>query len=325
MNKNKIKELQEEVAEINGTNPSQEEVLSGIGKSILSLVEKNHTEKTKNERKDFDKKLSQIKGELTDSLSLISNSLSEFKKSVEESTALEEGFESVEEEIDSLQEEIDSLQEEIDSLQEEIDELRASIETAFTDSGKRQDEYGVSLMSLSERLDSISKTILLFDESIKSLHKRHGVHLERFDIVDKHFLQLEKDLKKYSSQIYEYGSSFSILNNGALIGTSNALNFKAGSNITITLTADTKGAITAQFDASGGGGFSTLAATETPNGSTTVFTFASATAKPHFVMSDHVWMPSTDADGVTVNWTWNNGTKKATMTIPPYNDIIAIV
>lgn len=73
----------------------------------------------------------------------------------------------------------------------------------------------------------------------------------------------------------------------------------------------------------GGGGFTTLLPTETPNGSLTVFTFSLATAQPSFIVSDNAMMQATTKSG-TVNWTWNNGTKKATMTIPPSDDIIAI-
>lgn len=75
---------------------------------------------------------------------------------------------------------------------------------------------------------------------------------------------------------------------------------------------------------SAGGGFTQLAATETPNGVLTVFTFASATTQPSFVLSDNVWYKATTKAG-TVNWTWNAGAKQATLTIPPTDDIGAVV
>lgn len=73
----------------------------------------------------------------------------------------------------------------------------------------------------------------------------------------------------------------------------------------------------------GGGGFTTLAPTETPNGILTVFTFATATAQPSFIVSDNAMMQATTKAG-TVNWTWSSGPLQATMTIPPQDDIIGI-
>lgn len=94
----------------------------------------------------------------------------------------------------------------------------------------------------------------------------------------------------------------------------------AGTNVTITTDANGKKVISS----SGGSGFTALAATETPNGSTTVFTFALASAQPSYLVVDNVWMKATTSAG-TVNWTWNNGTKKATLTVPPVDDIWGVV
>lgn len=95
---------------------------------------------------------------------------------------------------------------------------------------------------------------------------------------------------------------------------------KAGTNVTVTRNPD--GSTT--ISASGGSGFTELTATETPNGSTTVFTFAAATAQPSYIVSDNVWMKATSKAG-SVNWTWNAGAKKATMAVPPADDMFAIV
>ncbi len=91
----------------------------------------------------------------------------------------------------------------------------------------------------------------------------------------------------------------------------------AGTGVTIT---NSNGVKTINASA----GLTELSATETPNGSTTVFTFLAAAAQPSYIVSDNVWMKATTKAG-TVNWTWNAGTKKTTLTIPPIDDIYAIV
>ena len=93
----------------------------------------------------------------------------------------------------------------------------------------------------------------------------------------------------------------------------------AGTGISITRNSDGTTTI-----ASTSTGFTELAATETPNGSTTVFTFATATAQPSFIISDNVWLKATTKSG-TVNWTWDAGLKQATLTVPPQDDIRGIV
>lgn len=73
----------------------------------------------------------------------------------------------------------------------------------------------------------------------------------------------------------------------------------------------------------GGGGFTVLQPTETPNGVRTVFTFSAAVSQPTFIVSDNAMMQATSKSG-TVNWTWNSGASQATMTIPPNDDIVGI-
>lgn len=253
---------------------SQDEMLSDIGGVILKLVEKNHTEKLERERKESDKKIEKVKEDLTNTISSISRSLSEFKKSVEEDSSLQEVSEYIDLEIEEIEEQLESLKETISEISYVSD--------------KRHEDYGKSLMSLSTQIKDISKTVSehlalkfkeikrthdVFDEDVKSLHKGHTIHLEKFEQIDKNFLKFEKDLKKYASEIYEYGSSFSILSNGSLIGTSNALNLKAGANMTITVTVNPQGAITAQFDASGSA-LAIIAVTGTIDDSNTSFTSA---------------------------------------------------
>lgn len=103
------------------------------------------------------------------------------------------------------------------------------------------------------------------------------------------------------------------------------LNYIAGTGLTIT-EVDNEQTQHADitFATTGGGGFSTLAATEIPNGNIKVFTFSTATAQPSYLILDGVWTRAVAADS-TVNWTWNSGTKQASVNVPPNDDIIGVV
>lgn len=101
-----------------------------------------------------------------------------------------------------------------------------------------------------------------------------------------------------------------------------ARHIKFGTNLTTTRSTD--GVVTVNATAGGGAGLTELTATETPNGNLTVFTFAAATAQPTYIVSDNVWMKATSKAG-SVNWTWSAGTLKATLTIPPTDEIFAFV
>ncbi len=137
-------------------------------------------------------------------------------------------------------------------------------------------------------------------DQIMSLPKGKGLSVKHID-------GLEQTISAFQTQ----------LRRGYLHGGGDTV--KPGTGVTIT--TDASGAKT--INASGGG-FTILAADETPDGSSTVFTFSTATAKPSFVISDNVMMRATTASG-TVNWTWSAGTKKVTMTISPADDIAGVV
>lgn len=152
-------------------------------------------------------------------------------------------------------------------------------------------------------------------QTIKGERGQDGKHADPEAVVE----HLVKTKKLKVEHIDGLGETLASIRNikafGAMRGGGDTV--EAGSNVTITNTNGVK-------TISATGGFQTLTATETPNGSLTVFTFASATAQPSFIMSDNVTLRATTAAG-TVNWTWNAGTSQATMTIPPQDDITAIV
>lgn len=149
---------------------------------------------------------------------------------------------------------------------------------------------------------------------------------ERLDIsAIKGFEQTIEDIKNAKS-VRIVGGGKTGLNtyvDGVKKGLIQYVDFVAGSNMTISPQL-VNGLLTLTFASTGGSGFTTLNATETPDSSITTFTFAGATAQPSFLIVDNVWMRATTALG-TVNWTWNNGTKKATLTIPAVDEILAVV
>lgn len=120
------------------------------------------------------------------------------------------------------------------------------------------------------------------------------------------------------------------LNNGGGGGTGAALTVTDGSTtVSNVTTIDFTGATVSNGGGGvadvliSGSGLTVLNATETPNGNITVFTFAGASAQPTFIVADNALTRATTKSG-TVNWTWNGGTKKATLTIPPADEIFAI-
>ncbi len=100
------------------------------------------------------------------------------------------------------------------------------------------------------------------------------------------------------------------------------INFK-GTAVT-SVVRNANGVVDVTLTGGGGGGLTELTATETPNGNLTVFTFAAAAAQPTYIVVDNVWMKAVSKAGTT-NWTWNGGTLKATLAIPPTDEIFAFV
>lgn len=135
--------------------------------------------------------------------------------------------------------------------------------------------------------------------------------MKKKKIKPEHIDGFEQTISAFHNQLVARG--------GYLHG-SGVPSLSAGSNITLTAKPD--GGFT--VSSTGGSGFSALSATETPDGSKTVFTFAAAAAQPSYLVVDNVWMKATSKAG-TVNWTWAAGPKQATLTTPANDDIFAIV
>jgi hypothetical protein len=148
--------------------------------------------------------------------------------------------------------------------------------------------------------------------------RNHLEALQGNDRLDKSAIrgldELEKQVKN-NTLVIGNAPGTGLANSSGNIGRFQYLKFP-GATIT---TLDDTATVTV-----GGGGFTALQSTETPDGNTTVFTFLAATAQPSYVRSDNVLLKATSKSG-TVNWTWNAGAKQATLTVPPTDDVEAIV
>ncbi len=182
----------------------------------------------------------------------------------------------------------------------------------------RQPKDGETPIINEEKIAKLASKYIKIPE-VKSPKIDHNAIVEKvFEILDsgkkklstKHIGDMTEGLEQYLRPIRSLAAGFR--GGGDVVS--------AGSNITITTDVDGKKVIAS----TGGGGLTALSATETPNGVLTVFTFSTATAQPSYLVVDNVWMKATTAGG-TVNWTWNNGTKKATLTIPATDDIWGVV
>lgn len=157
----------------------------------------------------------------------------------------------------------------------------------------------------------------IIEKLIKAKKKIPSTAIEGFETFKKN---VAADHQRMGQQVLSMGGAqyIKLKQSGTPAGQPQTLNLVGA---TITPKGD-GGEVDISFPS--GSGFTQLASTETPNGTLTVFTFAAATAQPSFIISDSAMMKATTKSG-TVNWTWNAGAKQATMTIPPNEDITAIV
>jgi hypothetical protein len=217
-----------------------------------------------------------------------------------------------------LKEAFDVLWPKIESFEKSIKDFPKYDDSKIIEKTK---EHGKLLLEHAEQIAELSKTIeKRYQNALKKINQQKDKVEIRIDngevkLVRDEIARLEKLIKDTAK--YEYGSSLNVLNAAVPVGFTGALNFKSG----FTIALNPAGYIDIVAN---GGGFTTIAATETPNGSTTVFTFSTAAAQPSYIVSDNVWLKPTSKAGTT-NWTWNAGTKKATLTIPPTDDIWGVV
>ena len=193
-------------------------------------------------------------------------------------------------------------------------------------------ETRVQLLEEEERLDKDE----IINETLSKIPPQEKLEPETSDSIKEKLLQtgieiedvnkLPERLKELESrgQVRVGGGSkgIQLYVEGVKKGLAQYIDIVAGSNVTVSDNV-VNGLHTITIASTGGSGFTQLSATETPDGSRTQFTFATATAQPSFIVMDNVWMKPTTATG-GINWTWNNGTKVATMSVPAVDDIWAV-
>lgn len=238
------------------------ELLGAVDILKQELEEIEDIESLENIEKEIEE-VKKIKAILKNDFEKIEESISEVK----ESLTIEDS--SLRLDLEGINDELNSILEDLDERNEEVDEILSKIEKSQT---KDTEMYKLGLTNLGEQLKQSSEALVsdfnIKYKEIKLLLNKHKEDntislLEKDEIIDGKFLQLEKDLKKFAQGIYQYGSSFSISVNGIYIGTTAGVNFKAGTNVTLSQSTDSQGNITITFNAtSSGSGISF----ETPTG-----------------------------------------------------------
>ncbi len=323
-NKKKLQELKDELTGREGrkylegfslsdeVQKQQNELYARIGEHIFHKLKAYNTDNIAKAHKEALSKIEESRESFEKQHDGISKLLTEL------SSNLESGDVELHERLDAFQEEFDSRSGEFTQFLEDLDTKHSGYDISHTKTAENIEYLTKVLGDMPEKFENIKKSYKEHDKNLKLLQEGHGIHLKKFDGVDKHFLELEKDLKKYASNIYEYGSSLSVLVGGTLVGMGNQNNFAAGSNL--TLSSSTTGTLITVTISANSGGFTRLTATGTVNDSNTAFTFIQ---KPSFIVSDGVWIEPLDANG-NVNWSWNAGTLTATLTIPQNSAIWGI-
>lgn len=167
--------------------------------------------------------------------------------------------------IKIIQEDIKKSFDENDSIHTEIKKnvgnIKPILESIIKDSAKKSSSFQESalntfaiLNSKLEIIDSIlaKKNIIENDtaEKIGSFDKK----VEEYSLpIRNQIKKLEEEILKLSKGTYEYGASLQIAANGKVLGAPGSINFKNGTNTTVTITPNaTTGSFDIQVNSTGG-------------------------------------------------------------------------
>lgn len=306
-NKNKLKRIRDEIED---SSPEVQESLKSVSESIIKS-QGEHTEGLSKAilvalRTYQDKKVEEIRGvlkkESTEGLKKIRDIVDDLKQDLENSgSSFEEDIEHVYEEIESLSDLIENAMDTAVSTAEEksipkFKELDSKISEGIESLENKIEKIGLGIFEEGEKYQKSTKDL---DKKVELLRADNKVHYKGRKEVGKQVLKLEAELKKLSKSIYEFGSSLSVLSNGSLVGASFGINFKNGTNTTVSITANAQGFIDVAINATGGGGSFTGSqekSTTTPDGATQAFNF---THSPKLIFWNGAMQTLTDDYTVT--------------------------
>lgn len=260
--------------------------------------------------------LGKIKGESIESIKEIRKTVEELRETLEFSDS------SIDEDLQDIYEKLDSVEGLIETSME------MAVATAADDATPKFDEIQTKLeeavKTIEEKLRKAVDSIEKYDdkelkEGIRVLKADNKVHFKSTKELRKEFEKLEEMVIKFSKATYEYGSSFSVLANGNLVGQSFGINFKNGTNTTVVVTSNTQGFIDVAINATGSGGTGYQQPTSgIVDGSNKVFVFATA---PNVICVDQGRTMQATSSDTTVNWT---GTTTVTLKVAPTSDIFGV-
>ena len=212
----------------------------------------------------------------------IQTSLEKAKQDLIESTNnIEETFN----EIIEIKEEIEKALETVEEMGEsDIEEMSKSVDNIIISLNDflRKEDAGVIESKI---LNQVKTAIKDIDSSIKNVHKNNTRtlkgHSEQYNIelknIHDRFGTLEELVGKIPTDVFEFGSQLSVIVNGAFAGITSALNFKNGTNTTVTVVPTPQGVGLDVTVNTSGSGLSKEIPTGTINGSNTVFTVQNKT------------------------------------------------
>lgn len=235
-------------------------------------------------------------------------SIGEFPKQINEIRLAIEGYDKMH-------------KEDIDSFNKHIHEIRLNLKKFSSkedlDGIEKQLAKGVSKV-LEKSLESLEKKLeKAKKESLEAVGEKHEKYHKNITDIETKFDTLESLIGKLPKDIFEFGYQLTLALNGKTIGGTQLIDFENGNNTTVEVSS-VLGGLKVKINASGG--FTELAATGTVNGLNKAFTF---TKQPSYIVSDGAWYKMDDSNG-NIQWSWNAGSKTATIIIPPTTSIFGI-
>ena len=319
MNKNKLKDLLKETHKITGKGKKDlaYKVESAFVKTLAEGIIEAFNENEKNLNEDFSKYKTQVKNEL---IQLVK----------EEASKLDKSFKELDETLAQGLPQLDKKH--IDLIEHRISELKKGIDTTFSEKDTDMKESNKSIEQLKKNIED---QVGFIERAIKNAKEDIGLDLDKIQngleskiserVSKEELLKVEKivkdilkDIEKLNKGLYEFSSALQVSSNGVYVGNATLINFKSGTNTTVSVSQNGTG-LDVKYNSTGGGssGFQ-QPLSGAVNGINQTYTWATA---PNVLSVDNGRVIQKVSSDGTINWT---GTTTTVLSIAPNNDICAI-